>query len=401
MFQAAFLKKMNKIRKICVVTGSRAEYDLLYLTMSEIEKSNNLKLQILVTGMHLSDEFGLTYKQIEQDGFNIDSKVDMGLISDTEIGIIESITKGMSGFVEALEGLKPDLLLVLGDRYEILSVAIVATILRIPIAHLHGGEKTEGAFDEPFRHSITKMSHLHFTSTDEYRKRVIQLGEEPSNVFNVGALAIDNIKKQKLLSKEEFENSIEFKLNKQNLLITFHPVTLENRTAGEQFSNLLIALDKLKNTHLIFTKTNSDTHGSIINQMIDNYVEKHSDKARAYNSLGRLRYLSAMQHVNGLVGNSSSGLIEAPYFNIGTVNVGDRQRGRIMTDSVINCDSTAEDISKAIQKLFNSSFAKKIDNMEKPYGNGGSAKSIVKIIASTSINGILKKQFFDINFCNE
>ena len=209
MFQAAFLKKMNKIRKICVVTGSRAEYDLLYLTMSEIEKSNNLKLQILVTGMHLSDEFGLTYKQIEQDGFNIDSKVDMGLISDTEIGIIESITKGMSGFVEALEVLEPDLLLVLGDRYEILSVAIVATILRIPIAHLHGGEKTEGSFDEPFRHSITKMSHLHFTSTDEYRKRVIQLGEDPSNVFNVGALAIDNIKEQKLLSKEEFENSIE------------------------------------------------------------------------------------------------------------------------------------------------------------------------------------------------
>ena len=386
----------NNIRKICVVTGSRAEYDLLYLTMSEIKAADNLKLQVLVTGMHLSEDYGLTYKQIEQDGFNIDSKVHMGLISDTETGIIQSISKGMGGFAEALEDLQPDLLVVLGDRYEILSVAIVATILRIPIAHLHGGEKTEGAFDEPFRHSITKMSHLHFTSTDEYRKRVIQLGEKPSNVFNVGALAVDNIKNQKLLSKEEFENSIEFKLNKQNLLITFHPVTLENRTAGEQFNHLLTALDKLKDTHLIFTKTNSDTHGSIINQMIDDYVENYSDKARSYNSLGRLRYLSAMKYVSGLVGNSSSGLIEAPYFNIGTVNIGDRQRGRIMTESIINCDSTVEGISKAIHKLSDSSFIKKISDMDMPYGNGGSAKSITEVIASFSMSDVLKKSFFDI-----
>jgi GDP/UDP-N,N'-diacetylbacillosamine 2-epimerase (hydrolysing) len=241
---------------------------------------------------------------------------------------------------DSLEDLKPDLLVVLGDRYEILSVAIVATILRIPIAHIHGGENTEGAFDEPFRHSITKMSHLHFTSTDEYRKRVIQLGEEPSNVFNVGALAVDNIKKQQLLSKEEFENSIEFKLNKQNLLITFHPVTLENRTAGEQFDHLLTVLDKLKNTHLIFTKTNSDTHGSIINQMIDNYVDKHSDKAKAYNSLGRLRYLSAMQHVNGLIGNSSSGLIEAPYFNIGIADKYLKRPNELYAFALSECLST-------------------------------------------------------------
>jgi len=316
------------IRKICVVTGSRADYGLLYWLMREIESIDNLKLQIVVTGMHLSPEFGLTFNQIEQDGFIIDYKVEMLLSSDSGIGISKSMGLGMIGFADAFEGLKPDLLVLLGDRFEIFSAASVATILKIPIAHLHGGETTEGAFDESFRHSITKMSHLHFVSMLDYRHRVIQLGEYPDRVFNVGAIGIDNIKRLSLLSRKDTEESIGFSLGKRNLLITFHPATLEKSTSKEQFSNLLGALEELEKTNLFFTKTNADTDSRVINKMIDKYVKNHSDKAIAYTSLGQLRYLSVMKHMDGIVGNSSSGLLEAPSFKIGTVNIGDRQRLR-------------------------------------------------------------------------
>ena len=305
-------------RKICVVTGTRAEYGLLYWLMKEIESDDDLELQIIATGMHLSPESGLTYKEIEKE-FRIDKKIEMLLSSDTPVGISKSMGLAQISFAEAYDELRPDIVVVLGDRYEIFSAASAAMIGRIPIAHLHGGETTEGAFDESIRHAVTKMSHLHFTATEEYRKRVIQLGEHPDRVFNVGGLGIDNIKKLELLSKSEFEDSIGFKLDKKNILVTFHPVTLEDSTASEQFRNLLDAIDELKKTHIIFTKANSDTDGRVINSMIDEYAQSHNDKAIAFTSLGQLRYLSALRYVDAVVGNSSSGLAEAPSFKVGTI----------------------------------------------------------------------------------
>jgi len=388
---------MIMIRKICVVTGSRADYGLLYWLMREIESIDNLKLQIVVTGMHLSPEFGLTFNQIEQDGFIIDYKVEMLLSSDSGIGISKSMGLGMIGFADAFEGLKPDLLVLLGDRFEIFSAASVATILKIPIAHLHGGETTEGAFDESFRHSITKMSHLHFVSMLDYRHRVIQLGEYPDRVFNVGAIGIDNIKRLSLLSRKDTEESIGFSLGKRNLLITFHPATLEKSTSKEQFSNLLGALEELENTNLFFTKTNADTDSRVINKMIDKYVKNHSDKAIAYTSLGQLRYLSVMKHMDGIVGNSSSGLLEAPSFKIGTVNIGDRQRGRIRSESVVDCDSSMESILSSIRKIYSHSFKEKLISIENPYGNGDTSTKIAKIISNYPLENILKKSFYNID----
>ena len=299
-------------------------------------------------------------------------------------------------FAEAYEELKPDIVVVLGDRYEIFSAVSSAMIARVPIAHLHGGETAEGAFDESIRHSITKMSHLHFTATDKYRNRVIQLGERPDRVFNVGGMGIENIKRLKLLSKEEFENSIGFKLNKKNILVTFHPVTLENATAKQQFQELLDAIDRLKETNIIFTKANSDTNGRVINSMIDEYVSTNSDKSIAFTSLGQLRYLSALQYVDGVVGNSSSGLAEAPSFQIGTINIGDRQKGRIMADSVINCQPNQQDILRAFDKLYSSEFQKGLKTLRNPYGEGCASLKIVEEIKKIDLQNILKKSFYDI-----
>jgi GDP/UDP-N,N'-diacetylbacillosamine 2-epimerase (hydrolysing) len=382
-------------RKICVVTGTRAEYGLLYWLMKEIKSDDALELQLIVTGMHLSPEFGLTYKTIEKD-FKIDKKIEMLLSSDTSVSISKSMGLAQISFAESFEELKPDILVVLGDRYEIFSAVSAAMIARIPIAHLHGGETTEGAFDESIRHSITKMSHLHFTATQEYKDRVIQMGEDPSRVFNVGGLGIDNIKKLKLLSKEEFEKSIDFKLNKKNILVTFHPVTLEHSTAKEQFTELLNAIDTLVDTNIIFTKANSDTDGRVINQMIDEYVSKNHDKVVGFTSLGQLRYLSALQYVDAMVGNSSSGLAEAPTFKIGTINIGDRQKGRIMADSVISADPNIESIRDAFVKLHSSEFQKVLAETDNPYGNGGASKKIKDIIKKVSLDDILKKSFYDI-----
>jgi len=382
-------------RKICAITGTRAEYGLLYWLMKEIEEDKGLELQLIVTGMHLSPEFGLTYKIIEKD-FHIDKKIEMLLSSDTSVGISKSMGLSQISFSEAFDELKPDILLVLGDRYEIFSAVSSAMIARIPIAHLHGGESTEGAFDESIRHSITKMSHLHFTATREYRNRVIQLGENPSRVFNVGGLGIDNIKKLMLLSKEEFEKSIDFKLNKKNILVTFHPVTLEDSTAFEQFQDLLDVVDELKDTNIIFTKANSDINGRIINEMIDEYTQNHHYKSVGFVSLGQLRYLSALQYMDAIVGNSSSGLTEAPTFKIGTINIGDRQKGRIMANSVINCDSNKKSINDAFTKLYTSKFHKVLLNVNNPYGNGGASKKIKNIIKKVVLDNMLKKSFFDI-----
>ena len=384
-------------RKICVVTGTRAEYGLLYWLMKEIEADSELELQLIVTGMHLSPEFGLTYKEIEKD-FKIDKKIEMLLSSDTPIGISKSMGLAQISFAEAYEELKPDIVVVLGDRYEIFSAVSAAMIAKLPIAHLHGGETTEGAFDEAIRHSITKISHLHFVATDEYRKRVIQLGEEPSKVFNVGGMGIENIKRLKLLSKEEFEESIDFKLNIKNILVTFHPVTLENSIAKEQFNELLEAIDKLKDTNIIFTKTNSDTDGRIINTMIDEYVAKNSHKSIAFTSLGQLRYLSALQFVDAMVGNSSSGLAEAPSFKIGTINIGDRQKGRIKANSVLDCKPQKEDILKAFDTLYLNEFQDVLTNTQNPYGDGCASAKIIEVLRNIDLEHLLKKSFFDLEY---
>jgi len=383
-------------KKICVVTGTRAEYGLLYWLMKEIEADSELELQLIVTGMHLSPEFGLTYKEIEKE-FKIDKKVEMLLSSDTAIGVTKSMGLAQISFSEAYEELMPDLLVVLGDRYEMFSAVSSAMIANIPISHLHGGETTEGAFDESIRHSITKMSYLHFTATELYRKRVIQLGEHPNRVFNVGGLGIDNIKKLKLLSRDEFESSIDFKLSKKNILVTFHPVTLENSTAKEQFKTLLDVIDELEDTHIIFTKANSDRDGRVINSMIDEYVAKNRDKSVGFVSLGQIRYLSALQYVDAMVGNSSSGLIEAPSFKIATINIGDRQKGRIMADSVIDCDNSFEAITDSFDKLYSIDFKKSILEVKNPYGEGGASRKVVDIIKSYHFNNI-KKKFFDLEF---
>ena len=384
---------MNR-RKVCVITGTRAEYGLLYWLMKEIQSDKDMQLQLIVTGMHLSSEFGLTYKEIEKN-FKIDKKVEMLLSSDTVLGISKSMGLAQISFSEAYEELAPDILIVLGDRYEIFSAVSSAMISRIPIAHISGGEVTEGVIDEAIRHAITKMSHLHFVSTEEYKNRVIQLGEHPNRVFNLGAIGIDNINKLKLFSKNEFVKSIDFSLNKKNILVTFHPVTLEKSTSKEQFQELLNSIDELEDTNIIFTKSNSDTDGRVINQMIDAYVSRNNN-AVSFISMGQVRYLSALKFVDAVVGNSSSGLTEAPIFGIGTINIGDRQKGRINLVSVINCNPTKESISNAFNELYSERFQKVLSIVKSPYGNGGTSEKIKNIVKNFDLKNILKKSFYDV-----
>jgi len=388
---------MIKKRKVCVITGTRAEYGLLYWTIYGLHNDPEIELQLIVTGMHLSPEFGLTYKQIETDGFHINKKIEVILSSDSPVGISKSMGLGMIGFSEAYEELKPDVILLLGDRFEIFSAAAAAMIARIPIAHCHGGESTEGLIDEPIRHSITKMSHLHFTSTEEYRNRIIQMGEQPDFVYNFGALGIENINRLKLLSREAFEKSIAFQLNKKNLLVTFHPVTLENATAENQFTKLLEAIDTFHDVTIIFTKANADTDGRIINQLIDEYVMEHSDKAVAFISLGQIRYLSALQFMDVVVGNSSSGLIEVPSFKTATVNIGDRQRGRIKASSVIDCEPTSNAIKNAIEKALSKEFRESLKLIENPYGTKNASENIIPLLKSVPLGNLLKKEFYNLN----
>lgn len=383
-------------RKICVVTGTRAEYGLLRWVMQGIEESSLLDLQVIATGMHLSPEFGLTYRDIEADGFQIDRKVEMLLSSDTPVGVTKSMGLALCGFADALAELKPDMLLVLGDRYEIFAAAAAAMIVRIPIAHLHGGETTEGAFDEAIRHSITKMSHLHFVAAEEYRRRVIQLGESPERVFLVGGLGIDNILKLDLLDRPALEASLGFRLGTRNLLVTFHPATLEENSAAGQMAELLAALDELRDTHLIFTMPNADTDGRILFRMIENFVARDTATRRAFTSLGQIRYLSCLRHVDGVVGNSSSGLTEAPSFRKGTVNIGDRQRGRLKAPSVIDCVATHSAIREALSRLYVPSFQATLASVVNSYGTGGASEAIVRILEQWSFEGLLKKHFHDL-----
>lgn len=384
------------MKKICVVTGTRAEYGLLRWVMLGIQESLQLDLQVIVTGMHLSPEFGLTYRDIEADGFQINRKVEMLLSSDTPAGVTKSMGLALCGFADALADLKPDMLLLLGDRYEIFSAATAAMIKCIPIAHLHGGESTEGLIDEPIRHSLTKMSHLHFVAADEYRRRVIQLGESPDRVFLVGGLGIDNILKLQLLDRSELEISLDFKLGPRNLLVTFHPVTLEQGATATQMTELLTVLEELQNTHIIFTMPNADAEGRVLFEMINSFVERHPQTAKAFTSLGQLRYLSCIKHVNGVVGNSSSGLLEAPSFKKGTIDIGDRQRGRLKAASVICCEPRRDAIRSAMHKLFSNDFQEDLVSVVNPYGSGGASETIVDILEKTSLDMLLKKRFFDL-----
>ena len=385
------------MRKICVITGTRAEFGLLRPLIALIAKDEELQLQLIATGMHLSPEFGYTLDEIIAAGFVVDKKVECLLSSDTAVGVSKTIALAISGFADAFEALQPDLVVVLGDRTEILGAVIAAGIANIPIAHLHGGETTEGAYDEAIRHSITKFSHLHFTSTEAYRKRVIQLGEQPEMVFNVGAIGLDAVKKLKLLNKEEFENSIGFKLKKRNVLITYHPVTLEKEAPIQTFENILQALDELSETGLIFTHANSDKNGRVINKMITEYVNNHKDKAVEFKSLGQLRYLSALQFVDFVIGNSSSGILEVPAFCIPTINIGDRQKGRICNESVINSTNSLENIKKSITFALDKQFRETIQQQEMLYGNGTAAEKILKVIKEHTIIS-LKKSFYDISY---
>ncbi|MFD0749655.1 UDP-N-acetylglucosamine 2-epimerase [Mucilaginibacter calamicampi] len=384
-------------RKVCVITGTRAEYGLLYWVMKSLKNDKDVELQIIATGMHLSPEFGLTYKQIEADGFVIDKKVETLLSSDTPVGIGKSMGLGMIGFSDAYQELQPDILLVLGDRFEIFAAVSSAMVARIPVAHCHGGEATQGLIDEAIRHSITKMSHLHFTSTEQYRNRIIQMGEQPQHVYNTGALGIENINKMELLDREQFEDSIAFKLNKRSILVTFHPVTLEFSTAEVQFKALLDAISELQDCTTIFTRANADTDGRIINVMIDKYAANHPDKAVAFTSLGQLRYLSALRHVDIVVGNSSSGLIEAPSFKKPTVNIGDRQSGRIKGVSVIDCEPNYSAIKSAIENAFDTNFVRSLENSVNEYGQKNASEVILPILKSADLESLLKKKFYNID----
>ncbi len=388
-------------KRICIVTGTRAEYGLLRWVMEGIRASHSLELQIIATGAHLSPEFDLTYREIEADGFRIDHKVEMLLSSDTPVGVTKSMGLAMIGFADALHDLNPDLLLVLGDRYEIFAAAASGMIARIPIAHLHGGETTEGAFDEAIRHSITKMAHLHFVAAEDYRRRVIQLGEDPERVFLVGGLGIDNIRKLDLLDRPTLETALDFKLGPRNLLITFHPVTLEQGTAADQMAELLAAIETLDDTHLIFTMPNADTDGRELNRMIHDFVARHPERAKAFTSLGQVRYLSCVQQVDGVVGNSSSGLAEVPSFRKGTVNIGDRQRGRLKAASVIDCAARRADIRAAIETLYGSDFQRCLPQVRNPYGEGGASEKVVDILRRQPFEGLLKKSFYSMPVVQE
>lgn len=361
--------------------------------MQGIKDDPELTLQVVVTGMHLSPEFGLTYRDIEADGFQIDRKVEMLTSSDTPVGIAKSMGLGLIGFADALNDLKPDLIVVLGDRFEIFSAVAAALVAPIPVAHLHGGESTQGAFDEAIRHSITKMSHLHFVAAEAYRQRVMQLGENPEHVYLVGGLGIDNIKRLKLLDRSELEASLGFEFGQKNLLITFHPVTLEAATSAAQMSELMAALDDLNDTQLFFTMPNADTDSRELIKLVEQFATHHPN-ARAFASLGHLRYLSCVAQVDGVVGNSSSGLLEVPSFRKGTINIGDRQQGRLQAASVINCKPSRLDIASALEKLYSAEFQAGLSKVRNPYGEGGASKRVVDVLARCSLDGLVKKNFY-------
>lgn len=387
------------MRKICIITGTRAEWGLFYPLAKRIKDDKDLDLQIIAIGTHLmkGERFGHTLNEIKKDGFEVNSDIKTFVPGDTEETTAESMILGRKALMGELRKMKPDIVCLLGDRFETFSAAISALLLKIPIAHIHGGELTEGAIDDALRHSITKMSILHFTSTETYKKRVIQLGEEPDRVFNVGALGLDGIKNTKLMEKSILEEELKFKFSKYNFLVTFHPVTLGTReSSAEEFTNLLKVVDGYPEAKIIFTRPNCDMYSSSINDMIDQYVKKNRDKAVSFASLGREKYFSTLQFVDAVAGNSSSGIIEVPSFGIPTVNVGSRQRGRIKAESVINADGRIESINAAFKKALSDDFRELCRKVKNPYGDSNTAGKIVKVIKRAD-NLTVRKKFYDIS----
>jgi len=384
------------MKKICFFTGTRAEYGLLKPLIEELKNEKSIHLQLIISGMHLSPEFGLTYKEIDTKSISDVEKVEVLLSSDSPIGVSKAMGLGMISYAEALDRLKPDLIFGLGDRFELFAAVSVANVMNIPVAHIHGGELTFGAFDESFRHSITKMSHLHFTSTEEYRKRVIQLGEHPKRVFNVGALGIDNIKNMKLFSLKELEKSISFKLDNPFFVVTFHPVTLEKDSSVNQIKEVLKAIDFFKYFKIIITKPNADNEGRSIIKLIDDYVENNKERVKVFTSLGQLRYLSTLKHAEMVIGNSSSGIIEMPFFKKPTINIGNRQKGRIFTDSIIQCNPEKDSIVKAIKKGLEKDFKVKCRKNKNLYGNGNTARKIKNILLKQELDNLIHKEFYNI-----
>ena len=385
------------MRRICFITGTRAEYGLLSRLMKMVQDDNSTQLQIIATNMHLSPKFGNTYQEIEKDGFAIDKKIPIledG--KDDANATLKSMAKALAGFADAYDELTPDMVVVLGDRYEILAAATAALIERIPIAHIHGGEITEGAYDDAIRHSITKMSHLHFASTEEYRKRIIQLGEQPDKVFYVGALGVENIKKLPFMGKEEIEEYIHFKLDGNIILVTYHPVTLGAHSAEQDIKEFLAALEERRDLRIVFTMPNSDTGSNVIVEAINKFVENNPNRAIAYKSLGLKRYLSVMKFCCAVVGNSSSGLLEVPSFGIPTLNIGDRQKGRIAADSVYNCDTDKFSILQGLDTIMSPSFKQKAAATHNPYDKEGTAQTIFDVISTYPLEQLKQKHFYDI-----
>ncbi len=382
-------------KKICVVTGTRAEYGLLANLMNQLKEDEEFQLQIIVTGMHLSPEFGNTYLQIEEDGFVIDEKVEILLSSDTTIGVAKSLGLATIGFADAFNRLKPDLLIILGDRFEILAAAQTALVMNIPIAHISGGELTEGAIDDAIRHAITKLSSIHFPANQEYKKRIIQLGEQPNRIFEVGDPGVENIRKMDFLSKNELEGFFGFQLDKF-FLVTFHPTTLEPNQAKLQLTELFLALNKFEEYNIIFTKSNADSDGRIINEMIDEYTAKNSERVKSYFSLGQKRYLSTLKYASAVIGNSSSGIVEAPVLNVPTVNIGNRQKGRLKADSIIDCESVEVEIIDAIFKVINIDFKEKLEGIPLKYDGYETSSKIVEILKGLDFSILTRKKFYDI-----
>ena len=383
-------------KKVCVISGSRADYGLLKTLLRLLKKDKDIRLQLAVTGSHLSPRFGSTYKEIKKDGFAIDAKIDISLTSDSPRGIARSTGIAMAKFSAIYATLRPDIIVVLGDRFEIFGAAAAACISRIPIAHISGGEITEGSIDDVFRHCITKMSCLHFTALDVYRRRVIQLGESPDTVFNVGEIGLDDIRSTRFLSKKDLEAKLKFRFNKHNLLVTFHPATAGAGVPQQEFANLLRVLEERKNTAVIFTKANADAGGGVINTMIDTYVRTHKKDATVFASLGRTVYLSAMRCVDAVVGNSSSGLVEAPSLRTGTINIGDRQAGRVRAKSVIDCEPTLDSIRKSFKILYSKAYQDMLRRVKNPYEGNRSSEKALKVIKSCEPAMTRSKRFHDI-----
>lgn len=377
--------------KVCIFTGTRAEYGLLQPLIQELKRLDTVELRLLVSGTHLSPEFGYTIGQIEEQ--ELIERVEMLLSSDSAVGLATSFGLGAIGMAPALNRIRPDVVVIAGDRYEALACACVCTMLSVPVAHLHGGETSGGSLDEHYRHAITKLSQMHFTSTEPYRQRVIQMGEHPDTVFNVGAVGLDNLRTLKLLDRAALETSLGIRLQKQNLLITYHSeFGLSFTETRDVMEEIFGALDRLPETLVIFTRANADENGRLINAELENYVRRRPETAVLFDSLGSLRYFSLLGLVDAVVGNSSSGLIEAPSLGTPTVNLGHRQDGRIRAPSVLDCE--VRDLLPTLQRVLSPEFQAARPSASNPYGDGHTAERIARLLTTKPPVRHIKK-FYD------